>query len=92
MCKTKIVATLGPASESRETLTKLIRAGANVVRLNFSHGTAQEHIARANLVREIAAELDTYVGVLVDLQGPIRFVFLVSKMAQFYSIKATYSR
>ncbi|MDW3170823.1 pyruvate kinase, partial [Vibrio sp. Y184] len=70
MCKTKIVATLGPASESRETLTKLIRAGANVVRLNFSHGTAQEHIARANLVREIAAELDTYVGVLVDLQGP----------------------
>ncbi|MDW1918199.1 pyruvate kinase, partial [Vibrio sp. Vb0349] len=53
MCKTKIVATLGPASESRETLTKLIRAGANVVRLNFSHGTAQEHIARANLVREI---------------------------------------
>ncbi len=70
MCKTKIVATLGPASESRETLTKLIRAGANAVRLNFSHGTAQEHIARANLVREIAAELDTYVGVLVDLQGP----------------------
>ncbi len=70
MCKTKIVATLGPASESRETLTKLIRAGANIVRLNFSHGTAQEHIARAHLVREIAAELDTYVGVLVDLQGP----------------------
>lgn len=70
MCKTKIVATLGPASENRKTLTKLIRAGANIVRLNFSHGTAQEHIARAHLVREIAAELDTYVGVLVDLQGP----------------------
>ncbi|CAE6942341.1 Belongs to the pyruvate kinase family [Vibrio sp. B1FLJ16] len=70
MCKTKIVATLGPASESRETLTKLIRAGANVVRLNFSHGTAEEHIARANLVRDIAAELNTHVGVLVDLQGP----------------------
>ncbi|MFZ6042623.1 pyruvate kinase [Vibrio natriegens] len=70
MCKTKIVATLGPASESRETLTKLIQAGANVVRLNFSHGTAEEHIARANMVREIAAELNTHVGVLVDLQGP----------------------
>lgn len=70
MCKTKIVATLGPASESRETLTKLITAGANVVRLNFSHGTAEEHIARANLVRDIAAELNTHVGVLVDLQGP----------------------
>ena len=70
MCKTKIVATLGPASENRKTLTNLIRAGANIVRLNFSHGTAQEHIARAQLVREIAAELDTYVGVLVDLQGP----------------------
>ncbi|CAM2915537.1 Pyruvate kinase [Vibrio mytili] len=70
MCKTKIVATLGPASESREILTKLIRAGANVVRLNFSHGTAEEHIARANLVREIATELNTHVGVLVDLQGP----------------------
>ncbi len=70
MCKTKIVATLGPASESRETLTKLIRAGINVVRLNFSHGTAEEHIARANMVREIATELNTHVGVLVDLQGP----------------------
>ncbi len=70
MCKTKIVATLGPASESRETLTKLLQAGVNVVRLNFSHGTADEHITRANMVRDIATKLNTHVGVLVDLQGP----------------------
>jgi len=70
MCKTKIVATLGPASQTRETLSQLIRAGVNVVRLNFSHGTAEEHIERANLVRSIANELNVSVGILVDLQGP----------------------
>lgn len=70
MCKTKIVATLGPASQTREKLTQLIRAGVNVVRLNFSHGSAEEHIERAELVRTIAQELNTTVGVLVDLQGP----------------------
>ncbi len=70
MCKTKIVATLGPASQTREKLTQLIRAGVNVVRLNFSHGTAEEHIERAELVRTIAKELNVNVGVLVDLQGP----------------------
>lgn len=70
MRKTKIVATLGPASQNRETLTQLIQAGVNVVRLNFSHGSPEEHIARANLVREIAQQLNVYVGVLVDLQGP----------------------
>lgn len=70
MCKTKIVATLGPASESPEILSQLIQAGVNVVRLNFSHGTAEEHIARAHQVRKIASELNQHVGVLVDLQGP----------------------
>ncbi|AXX62002.1 Pyruvate kinase [Vibrio vulnificus] len=70
MCKTKIVATLGPASQTREKLTQLIQAGVNVVRLNFSHGSAEEHIARAEMVREIAQELNVSVGVLVDLQGP----------------------
>ncbi|MFM8332855.1 MAG: pyruvate kinase, partial [Candidatus Methylumidiphilus sp.] len=49
--RTKIIATLGPASESREVLEKIIRAGVDVVRLNFSHGTAAEHRARAELVR-----------------------------------------
>jgi len=68
--RTKIVATLGPATESRETLKNVIKAGVNVVRLNFSHGTAQDHIDRANAVREISQELGVYVGILGDLQGP----------------------
>ena len=61
---TKIVATLGPASSSPEVLEQLLRAGVDVVRLNFSHGTAQDHINRANLVREIASLRDTGVNVL----------------------------
>ncbi len=53
---TKIVATIGPASSSREVLKRMIEAGVDVVRLNFSHGKAEDHVARAALVREIAAE------------------------------------
>ena len=68
--RTKIVATLGPATEDREVLKKIIAAGVNVVRLNFSHGTAQDHIDRATMVREVSKELGVYVGILGDLQGP----------------------
>ncbi|CAM3858774.1 pyruvate kinase [Parendozoicomonas haliclonae] len=68
--RTKIVATLGPASESRESLEKLIAAGVNVVRMNFSHGEPEEHMARAELVREIAAAQGKNVAILGDLQGP----------------------
>ena len=68
--RTKIVATIGPATEDRESLKQLLAAGVNVVRLNFSHGSAEDHINRANLVRELAAELGIYVGILGDLQGP----------------------
>jgi len=68
--RTKIVATLGPATESREVLRDVINAGVNVVRLNFSHGTAQDHIDRATMVREVSKELGVYVGILGDLQGP----------------------
>jgi pyruvate kinase len=67
---TKIVATLGPASADRETLTRMIAAGVNVVRLNFSHGTADDHVKRAELVREVARSLEHTVGIMVDLQGP----------------------
>ena len=67
---TKIVATLGPASSSAEMLEKLIVAGVDVVRMNFSHGKAEDHIARANLVREIAKKVGRTVGILADLQGP----------------------
>lgn len=68
--KTKIVATLGPSSTSEEMLARLITAGVNVVRLNFSHGTAADHIARAEIVRRIALKLGHPVGVLCDMQGP----------------------
>lgn len=68
--RTKIVATLGPSSSSEEVLARLIVEGVNVVRLNFSHGTAEEHIARANIVRNIATKLNRPIGVLCDLQGP----------------------
>lgn len=68
--RTKIVATLGPATEDRETLKQVLAAGVNVVRLNFSHGSAEDHIKRAQLVREVSKELGIYVGILGDLQGP----------------------
>lgn len=68
--RTKIVATLGPASTSPEILEKLIVAGVDVARLNFSHGTPDEHRARAALVRELAAKHGRYVALLGDLQGP----------------------
>ena len=68
--KTKIVATLGPASSSEEVINRMAEAGVDLVRLNFSHGSAQDHIDRANLVREIAARHRRPIGVLCDLQGP----------------------
>ncbi|MEN9560032.1 MAG: hypothetical protein RLZZ502_1243 [Pseudomonadota bacterium] len=68
--ETKIVATLGPASSSPEILEKMIQAGVDVVRLNFSHGTAQDHIDRANVVRATAAKAGKHVAIMADLQGP----------------------
>ena len=67
---TKIVATLGPASNTPEVLEQMIRAGVDVVRLNFSHGKAQDHIDRATLVREAAARVGKSVAIMADLQGP----------------------
>ena len=68
--RTKIVATLGPASESPKVLDQLIKAGVNVVRLNFSHGTADEHRTRAENVRVAAKKNGVCVGILADMQGP----------------------
>jgi len=68
--RTKIVATLGPASESPEMLGKLVAAGVNVVRLNFSHGTAAEHRKRAENIRAAAKKHGVCVGILADMQGP----------------------
>ena len=68
--RTKIVATLGPATTDPAVLERLIRAGVDVVRLNFSHGKAEDHIGRANLVREIADRVGRTVALMADLQGP----------------------
>ncbi len=67
---TKIVATLGPASSSAEVLERMIRAGVDVVRVNFSHGTAAAHTDTVGLVRRIAEQCGRSLGVLADLQGP----------------------
>ena len=67
---TKIVATLGPASSDPVLLEQMIRAGVNMVRLNFSHGKAQDHIDRAQLVRAAAARAGREVAIMADLQGP----------------------
>ncbi len=68
--KTKIVATIGPASRNKETLRELIKAGANVFRLNFSHGTHDDHKQTIDMVRELNEELGSSVALLQDLQGP----------------------
>ncbi|MCX7218392.1 pyruvate kinase [Undibacterium sp.] len=67
---TKIVATIGPASNDLDTLKRMLEAGVNVVRLNFSHGKAQDHIDRASMVRQAAAECGREIAIMADLQGP----------------------
>ena len=67
---TKIVATLGPASSDAATLERMFLAGVDVVRLNFSHGTAEDHVKRAELVRETCRKVNRAVGIMADLQGP----------------------
>ncbi|MDP0588501.1 MAG: pyruvate kinase [Candidatus Endonucleobacter bathymodioli] len=68
--RTKIVATLGPATETERQLQNLLEAGVNVVRINFSHGDPDEHRIRAERVRSIATQLNLSVAILGDLQGP----------------------
>ena len=68
--RTKIVATIGPASESDDIIAKLIGAGVNVFRLNFSHGTAEQHVRVAARIRRQASIAGLYVGIMADLQGP----------------------
>jgi len=68
--RTKIVATLGPASSDQKVLEKMIQAGVDVVRMNFSHGSAKDHVARVEKVRAAAAACGRIVGILADLQGP----------------------
>ena len=67
---TKIVATIGPASSSRDTLLKMVKAGMNVARLNFSHGSYEDHTRMIQLLRAVSSELNTPITLLQDLQGP----------------------
>jgi pyruvate kinase len=68
--RTKIVATLGPATDDPKIMNKMIEAGVDVIRLNFSHGHASVHARRAQMARDVARAHDRHIGVLVDLQGP----------------------
>jgi pyruvate kinase len=68
--KTKIVATIGPASNSQEVLEKLVHAGMNVARLNFSHGNYEEHSKVIQIIRSLSRSLNRSIGILLDLQGP----------------------
>ncbi|MBT8073520.1 MAG: pyruvate kinase, partial [Xanthomonadales bacterium] len=68
--RTKIIATLGPATDTPESLRDLIAAGADILRINMSHGTHDEQAARATLVREVARGLGKEVAILADLRGP----------------------
>ncbi|HOK53618.1 MAG TPA: pyruvate kinase, partial [Armatimonadota bacterium] len=70
MRRTKIVCTIGPACASEECLKNIIKAGMNVARLNFSHGTHEEHAERIKTIRNLASILNQPVGILQDLSGP----------------------
>ena len=67
---TKIVATIGPASSSRDILLQMVKAGMNVARLNFSHGSYEDHTRMIQLLRAVSSELNTPITLLQDLQGP----------------------
>jgi len=68
--RTKIVATIGPATQSEEIITNLIKAGVTTFRLNFSHGDHKDHAERIKTIREVSKKLDIDIGILQDLQGP----------------------
>jgi len=67
---TKIVATLGPATDTPEIIRSLVEAGADVFRLNASHGTQEDHARRIRIVRDVEAAMGIHIGLLLDLQGP----------------------
>ena len=70
MNKTKIIATVGPATYTRQVLVNMIREGVNVVRINFSHGTYEEYKGVIQIIREINLEEGYHTAILADLQGP----------------------
>ena len=70
MRKTKIVCTIGPACSDEETLTRMCKAGMNVARLNFSHGTHEEHLEKINLIKKVRQKLHMPIAILLDTKGP----------------------
>ena len=70
MRKTKIICTIGPACDNEETLTAMCRAGMNVARLNFSHGTHEDHLKRIELIRRVREKLNLPIAVMLDTKGP----------------------
>ena len=70
MRKTKIICTIGPASSSEQILTKMIQAGMNVARLNFSHGSYPEHKAKIELIKKVPEKLNVPIPIMLDTKGP----------------------
>ena len=70
MRKTKIIGTIGPASENKDVFREMCLAGLNVARLNFSHGTHEEHQKKIDMIKEVRDELDMPVAILLDTKGP----------------------
>ena len=70
MRKTKIICTIGPACENEETLTAMCEAGMNVARLNFSHGTHEEHQKKIDMIKQVRDELDMPIAIMLDTKGP----------------------
>ena len=68
--KTKIICTIGPACENEETLTAMCKAGMNVARLNFSHGTHEDHLKRIQLIRSVREKLNLPIAIMLDTKGP----------------------
>jgi pyruvate kinase len=68
--RTKIVCTLGPASDSEDVVRAMVHAGMDVARLNFSHGTHEDHRRRIDIVRRVADEMGATIALMGDLQGP----------------------
>ncbi len=68
--KTKIVCTIGPATSTKHMLARLVYAGMNVARLNFSHGQMSDHVSQIRVIREVSRTLKVPIGILVDLPGP----------------------
>ena len=70
MRKTKIVCTIGPACDNEDTLTQMCMAGMNVARLNFSHGSHEEHLRKINLIKRVREQLNMPIAIMLDTKGP----------------------